>query len=125
MSTRLAARFPVNSRFVEDFIIYLCLCSIFSQEYKLAGDCFGGETDAAFKGEHGGSNFLLILRFESTKIRSEKEVWAYRTLSFLADQGGSISLFVGVSLLSVWDSAEYFLTRFYYKARSHTNQFTP
>ena len=70
-----------------------------------------------YKGEYGDSHFVFMMRFASTKIRTEKEVWAYRTISFLADQGGSISLFVGISLLSVWDSLEYFVTR-YYKARS-------
>ena len=64
---------------------------------------------------------MFILRFMSTKIRSEKEVWAYRGLSFIADQGGSLSLFVGVSLLSLWDSLEFCLTRFYNKAKSSAN----
>ena len=95
--------------------VRFCVCAeYFSQEYKLAGPCVGGETDPSFKGAHGDSHFLFTLRFESTKIRSEKEVWAYRTLSFIADQAGSLSLFVGVSLLSLWDSAEYFLARFSY-----------
>ena len=99
-------------------VFVFCLINfLFTKEYKLSGVCHSGESDPMYKGEYGDSQFLFMLRFASTKIRSEKEVWAYRTLSFLANQGGSLSLFVGVSLLSVWDSVECFVTR-YYKART-------
>ena len=51
--------------------------------------------------------------FTSTKIRSEKEVWAYDTISFIADLGGALSLFVGVSFLSVWDCFDYIRSKYY------------
>ena len=53
------------------------------------------------------SNFLFLYSFASLEIRSEKEVWAFSNISFVADLGGSISLFLGVSIFSFWDFFEY------------------
>ena len=58
------------------------------------------------------TRFTFGLNFESPDVRVEKEVWAYPTISFIADLGGSLSLFVGVSLLSAWDCGEYLLEKF-------------
>ena len=58
------------------------------------------------------SHFTFIYGFASTEIRVETEVWAYPTISFIADLGGSLGLFVGVSFLSAWDFLEYLFLRF-------------
>ena len=52
-------------------------------------------------------NFLFIKNFDSTEGRLEKEVWAYTAISFIAEMGGALGLFIGVSFLSVWDFWEY------------------
>ena len=59
---------------------------------------------------HAGSNsFAFVYAFASTKMRVETEVWAFSPLSFIADLGGSFSLFVGFSFLSVWDCFDLML----------------
>ena len=58
------------------------------------------------------SHFTFIYGFASTEIRVETEVWGYPTISFIADLGGSLGLFVGVSFLSAWDFLEYLFLRF-------------
>ena len=58
------------------------------------------------------SNFLFGFSTAASKVRSEREIWAYPTISFIADLGGSLSLFVGVSLLSLWDCFNYLINRY-------------
>ena len=36
----------------------------------------------------------------------------FSTISFIADLGGALSLFVGVSFLSVWDCGEYIVEKY-------------
>ena len=38
-----------------------------------------------------------------SELRVETEIWAYSTISFIAEMGGALGLFVGFSFLSVWD----------------------
>ena len=52
-------------------------------------------------------NFLFINSFDYKEARQEKEVWAYPVISFIAEMGGSLGLFIGVSFLSVWNFGEY------------------
>ena len=78
------------------------------QEYKKAGDPYSSPLEHA----NYSTVFSFVLQIESPDVRVEKEVWAYPTISFMADLGGSLSLFVGVSLLSVWDCGEYLLQKF-------------
>ena len=79
------------------------------QEYKKAADPYSGPIDS---NANYSTDFSFILQFESPDVRVEKEVWAYPTISFIADLGGSLSLFVGVSLLSAWDCGEYLLEKY-------------
>ena len=58
-------------------------------------------------GNKFANNFLFINSFDYTEARQEKEVWAYPAISFIAEMGGSLGLFIGVSFLSVWDFGEY------------------
>ena len=58
------------------------------------------------------SHFTFTYGFASTDIRVEEEVWAFPVISFVADLGGSLSLFIGVSLLSAWDLLEHLVIRY-------------
>ena len=57
-------------------------------------------------------NFLFINSFDYTEARQEKEVWAYPVISFIAEMGGSLGLFISVSFLSVWDLLEFIFVRY-------------
>ena len=94
------------------------------------GELISGPTPPHKIGEHGdrsvfsnqgymnhtafcvSRNFLLLYAFASTDIRVEREVWAVTTISFISELGGALSLFVGVSFLSVWDLQDYFCARY-------------
>ena len=82
------------------------------QEYQVTGEKRTGPADTRLKGKNGDSHFIFLFAFASTEIRCEREVWAYTTISFISDMGGALSLFIGVSFLSVWDFLDYFLVRF-------------
>ena len=60
-------------------------------------------------GEARNTSFVFVYYFASTQLRVETEVWAFSGISFIADLGGSLSLFVGVSFLSVWDCFDFIL----------------
>ena len=53
--------------------------------------------------------FIFGYNFASTDVRSETEAWAYPIISFIADMGGALSLFVGVSFLSFWDCSRHII----------------
>ena len=54
-------------------------------------------------------NFKIVnstriwLRFGSPKVTVQKEVLAYTYMSFVADCGGLLGLFVGFNFLMIWD----------------------
>ena len=45
----------------------------------------------------------IWLRFGTPKVTIKKEVWAYTNLSFVADCGGLLGLFIGFNFLMIWD----------------------
>ena len=55
---------------------------------------------------------MLGYNFVSTDIRSEKEAWVYPLVSFIAELGGSLGLFVGFSFLTIWDYLDFTLARY-------------
>ena len=55
---------------------------------------------------------MLGYNFVSTDIRSEKEAWVYPLVSFIAELGGSLGLFVGFSFLTIWDCLDFTLARY-------------
>ena len=57
------------------------------------------------------SYFLWGWNYASTSIQREKEDWVYPAVSFVAELGGSLGLFVGFSFLTVWDCMDYMMTR--------------
>ena len=65
------------------------------------------------------SRFAIMLNtgFDSEDNRVEKEVWAYTTINFISEMGGSLGLFLGFSFLSVWDFWECILEK--YKEYKH------
>ena len=87
---------------------YEIICKNYFQGYKRAGDIITGPVD----NETYSTNFTFLLRFESYDVRVEREVWAYPTISLIADLGGALSLFVGVSFLSAWDCLEYLYRKY-------------
>ena len=45
-------------------------------------------------------------------MRVETEVWAYSTISFIAEMGGALGLFVGFSFLSIWDCLAFLFEKY-------------
>ena len=58
------------------------------------------------------SAFSFITSFDYTEVRLEKEVWAYPAISFIAEMGGALGLFIGVSFLSVWDLGKFIFDKY-------------
>ena len=60
------------------------------------------------------SLFMLGYNYVSTDIKCEKEAWVYPVVSFIAELGGSLGLFVGFSFLAFWDCFDFALTKYRY-----------
>ena len=67
-------------------------------EYKLVGD--------PEESRHPGGKRIFELALTDTMMKSITEEKLYGFLSFLAEFGGALGLFVGWSLLSVFDLVE-------------------
>ena len=67
---------------------------------------------ASVYGEIFERYFLVYIRFDNTEGQLEKEVWAYSAISFVAEMGGALGLFIGISFLSVWDFLEYIFYKY-------------
>ena len=63
-------------------------------------------------GPNGGHLFMFLYNFASTNVRVETEVWAYSTISFIAEMGGALGLFVGFSFLSVWECLAFLFRKY-------------
>ena len=50
-----------------------------------------------------GSNGL-VYGFSTNMVKVRKESWAFPPLSFLAEVGGSLGLFIGFSFLGLYDN---------------------
>ena len=61
------------------------------------------------------SLFMLGYNYVSTDIRYEKEAWVYPAVSFIAELGGSLGLFVGFSFLTFWDCLDFLLAKYNYQ----------
>ena len=72
---------------------------------------------ASVYGEIFERSFLFMTSFDNTEGQLEKEVWAYTAISFVAEMGGALGLFIGISFLSVWDLLEYI----FYKYKQRRN----
>ena len=48
--------------------------------------------------------FKFGFYYATTDVRIEKETLVYPLMSFISELGGSLGLFVGFSLLTVWDA---------------------
>ena len=58
---------------------------------------------------------MLGYNYVSTDIRYEKEAWVYPVVSFIAELGGSLGLFVGFSFLTFWDCLDFLLVKYNYQ----------
>ena len=50
--------------------------------------------------------------FSSTEISIEEEHWVYPEMSFLAEFGGALGMFLGFSFIMIWDFVTYWLLKF-------------
>ena len=60
----------------------------------------------------------LMIKAASSKIKVKKQTLIYPLVSFLAEMGGSLGLFLGFSLMMVWDGFEKIIYFFF----SHHNK---
>ena len=63
-------------------------------------------------GKRFKEHFMLITSFDYTETRLEKEDWPYPAISFIAEMGGALGLFIGFSFLSVWDFWEFVFDKY-------------
>ena len=61
----------------------------------------------------------LSLTFASATIKIMKEEEAYSFLSFVADCGGVLGLFIGFNFLMIWDWTFIAFTRFLPQIKNH------
>ena len=54
----------------------------------------------------------LGVSYSTTEIVVEEEQWVYPPVSFLAEFGGALGMFLGFSFIMFWDCATALLTRF-------------
>ena len=85
---------------------------ILSKEYKKTEDPISGIASVFLERSESKTSFMFITSFDYTEGRLEKEVWDYPTISFIAEMGGSLGLFIGVSFLSVWDFGEFIFEKY-------------
>ena len=71
-------------------------------EYKLVGE----PDESRLRNQK--TAIIIKLALTDTMIKSITEIKAYNFISFLAEFGGALGLFVGWSLLSVFDLVEVF-----------------
>ena len=55
---------------------------------------------------------MFVYNLASTNVVVETEVWAYSTISFVAEMGGALGLFVGFSFLSAWDCLVFLFEKY-------------
>lgn len=60
----------------------------------------------------GFSTNALLLNFVSTEVEIRREAFVYKATNFVAEIGGALGLFLGVSFLSIWDILESLPRRF-------------
>ena len=48
----------------------------------------------------------LLLNFVSTEVEIRREAFVYKGTNLLAEIGGALGLFLGVSFLSIWEILE-------------------
>ena len=60
----------------------------------------------------GFSTNALLLNFVSTEVEIRREAFVYKATNCVAEIGGALGLFLGVSFLSIWDILESLPRRF-------------
>ena len=77
-----------------------CLMPCRYKEYKLIQNIQG------FYVTYG-----LSVSFGTTEIAVEEEDWVYPEVSFLAEFGGALGMFLGFSFMMFWDCFSYLLSK--------------
>ena len=73
------------------------------KEYKIVDTLIGLD----------GMGYGFSLLFAKTEIVEEKEVLVYEFISFVAEFGGALGLFLGFSFVSSWEFLEVLFIAFY------------
>ena len=76
-----------------------CLTPCSYTEYNLAAEPLKSES----------TNPELILMLANSLVKSNQEGLAYPWVSFVAEFGGSLGLFLGFSFNTIWDGAEFLI----------------
>ena len=58
------------------------------------------------------SSFGVGISYGTTEISIEEEEWVYPEMSFLAEFGGALGMFLGFSFIMIWDFISYWLVHF-------------
>ena len=80
-----------------------CLHPCIYSEFKIFGN-----PNVADLNEYG-----FQLSFAKAEVVEEKEVLVYDSLSFVAESGGALGLFLGFSFLTLLDIFEHFVAALY------------
>ena len=72
-------------------------------EYQVTGDPVTLSTKILSKSEDEPDHQALLLSFSSTDVETRTESLIYKPLNFVAELGGALGLFLGVSFMTVWD----------------------
>ena len=73
------------------------------REYKILNDLMKGLTEG----------FGIGMMFPSTEITLEEEDYMYPFVSFVAEFGGALGMFLGFSFLMVWDFGYFSIATIY------------
>ena len=94
---------------VESDLIKITGCSLPCRymEYKLVGS-----TEMEY------TNFGFLLSFVKKEIVEENEVLVYEFISFVAEFGGALGLFLGFSFLTSWDLLEIIIDSLYFRGKT-------
>ena len=88
-------------------LFLLILLLFVSREYSVVGE----PQSMAINMEGFKGMAALGYNMVSTEVEVHEEVYQYPTLSYIAEFGGSLGLFLGASFISVWDFVDWGLRK--------------
>lgn len=105
--------FPLSSDAVQDFCYSPeLMTNLFIVESELITTCKRKCKEIKWShvfSESYDGDFAITLQAASTEIRREVEIETYPVSQLASDTGGSLGLFLGVSLLHLWDGGVHLL----------------
>ena len=95
---------------------FLLLSQVEEREVLQATNCLPPCQYSEFKLVQNNKGFYayygMNLAYATTEIVTETEDWVYPGLSFIAEFGGALGLFVGVSFYTFWDIMEWIIKKY-------------